>query len=208
MANIYYVFRIRDSSITSGENRKTGLSPSWVFLKRLTDGTTITPPAISEIASGQYKFVFDAEANGECSGQIDAGSTLSNYSDRFIDWELTRDSSRIQTALSAVGVVNLPTPAPPGYNSAGSGPIAVNQNTGGVDNLRYVNFQGQGVAGATILIYQSTDWPGNPANVVATATTGPDGRWTAPAYVTSGTYVAVFTKVGADGPNVSAPFTV
>jgi hypothetical protein len=38
--------------------------------------------------------------------------------------------------------------------------------------------------------------------------TGPDGRWLAPAFVQSGTYVVVFTKLGVDGPDVSAAFTV
>jgi hypothetical protein len=109
--------------------------------------------------------------------------------------------------------VTLPSPPPSGYGStagsgSGSGPIAVNQNTGGTDNLRYVDSSGNGVASACILIYLATDWPGNPGNVQANATTGPDGRWLSPAYVNHGTYVAVFVKIGADGPDVSGPFTV
>jgi hypothetical protein len=93
-------------------------------------------------------------------------------------------------------------------NLVGSGPIAINQNTGGTDNLRYVDSSGNGVEGANILIYLATDWPANPDRVQATAITGPDGRWLSPAFVDSGTYVAVFTKIGADGPDVSAPFSV
>ena len=93
-------------------------------------------------------------------------------------------------------------------NLVGSGPIAINQNTGGTDNLRYVDSAGNGVEGANVVIYLATDWPANPDRVQATAITGPDGRWLSPAFVESGTYVAVFTKIGADGPDVSAPFSV
>ena len=90
----------------------------------------------------------------------------------------------------------------------GDGPIAINQNTGGADNLRYVDSSGNGIEGATVLIYLSTDWPSQPSRVQATAITGPDGRWLSPAFVQSGTYVAVFTKLGADGPDVSGAFSV
>jgi hypothetical protein len=93
-------------------------------------------------------------------------------------------------------------------NLIGSGPIAINQDTGGTDNLRYVDTNGNGVEAANVLVYLMTDWPANPDQVQATAVTGPDGRWLAPAYVDSGTYVAVFTKIGADGPDVSSPFSV
>jgi hypothetical protein len=100
----------------------------------------------------------------------------------------------------------------PSVNAAnvntGEGPIAINQNTGGTDNLRYVDSNGNGVEGASVLIYRSTDWPSQPNCVQATAITGPDGRWLSPAFVQSGTYVAVFTKLGADGPDVSPPFSV
>lgn len=89
-----------------------------------------------------------------------------------------------------------------------SGPIPINQDTGGTDNLRYVDESGNGVGDANILVYLATDWPANPSAVQATAMTGPDGRWLAPAFVQSGTYVAVFTKLGVDGPDVSAAFTV
>jgi hypothetical protein len=90
----------------------------------------------------------------------------------------------------------------------GDGPNPINQNTGGTDNLRYVDAAGNGIEGANVLIYVSTDWPSQPSRVQATAITGPDGRWLSPAFVQSGTYVAVFTKPGADGPDVSPAFSV
>ncbi|MGD0771119.1 MAG: hypothetical protein ABSB42_23280 [Tepidisphaeraceae bacterium] len=100
----------------------------------------------------------------------------------------------------------------PSVNAAnvgnGDGPIPINQNTGGADNLRYVDSTGNGIEGANVLIYLSTDWPSQPSRVQATAITGSDGRWLSPAFVQSGTYVAVFAKLGADGPDVSAAFSV
>jgi hypothetical protein len=109
------------------------------------------------------------------------------------------------TAVSLSG--GLPSVAAGNVN-AGSGPVAINQNTGGTDNLRYVDSGGNGIEGATVLIYLATNWPAKPDQVEATAMTGSDGRWLAPAYVQSGTYVAVFAKIGADGPDVSPPFSV
>lgn len=99
----------------------------------------------------------------------------------------------------------------PNVSSGGgvtTGPIPINQDTGGTDNLRYVDGSGNGVGDANIFVYLATDWPANPSAVQATAMTGADGRWLAPAFVQSGTYVAVFTKLGADGPDVSSAFTV
>ena len=224
MAAINYLIAVRDSSVPTGDNRKTGLSPTWIFLKTLATSSAVSTPTISEIGYGQYAFAFDAETNGECAGQIDAGSALTIGSDRYIDILLTRDSSRIQSAINASGIaaantqeflgqaVRLDSTGLPLVNAAtvaaGAGPIAINQNTGGSDNLRYVNADGSPVAGAAIVIYLATDWPANPQNIVARATTGSDGRWLAPAFVASGTYVAVFTRPGADGPDVSAPFSV
>ena len=82
------------------------------------------------------------------------------------------------------------------------------RNTGGTDNLRYVDTLGNGIAGTSVMIFNATDWPGNPSRIQATATTGPDGRWLFPAFVGHGTYIAVFAKLGSDGPNASAAFTV
>ncbi len=209
MAAMWFVFEVRDSTVASGDNRKAGLTPSFVMLKKLSDLSSVTPPVISELGDGLYSFSFDAETSGECVCQIDAGVSLASGSDRYISRLLSRDSTRIQSGISASGAVTLPQPPPSGYgSSAGSGPTAINHNTGGTDNLRYVERSGAGIGGASVLIYQAGDWPANPSRVQAVATTGPNGRWVAPAFVSAGTYVAVFTIIGADGPDVSAPFTV
>jgi hypothetical protein len=70
--------------------------PTWVFLKKLSDGSAITPqPLITEVGAGQYKWSYDAMLLGEASGQIDAGATVPNPVDRFIDVILTLDNTYI-----------------------------------------------------------------------------------------------------------------
>ena len=101
MASITYVFTVRDSSVTTGENRKTGLTPTFSQFKKLSDNTSVSAPAITEIGLGAYKFSYDSEATGETAWQIDAGNTLANYSDRYIDGLCTIDSSRISANLDA-----------------------------------------------------------------------------------------------------------
>ena len=106
MAAITQTFTVRNGASSPPGARLTGLTPTWVFLKRLSDNGDITsPPTISEIAQGQYKFAYDAEANGEAAGQIDAGATVTNASDRYVDVLLTRDSTRIQAGISSSGQV-------------------------------------------------------------------------------------------------------
>lgn len=87
MANTQYIFSVRDSTISTGDNRKTGLTPKWVFMQTLA-GITIgsgSYPVIAEASGGQYKFGWDADNNSEITAQIDAGSGLVNGTDRFID---------------------------------------------------------------------------------------------------------------------------
>lgn len=79
MASNNYIFSIRSAGV-----RKTGLSPTWVFFKSLIDGSNVSQPSITEIAQGQYKFVYDP-SSVPASGQIDAGSGVPDPGDRYID---------------------------------------------------------------------------------------------------------------------------
>lgn len=127
MSDIISVFTVRDMSSTPGGERKTGLTPTWVFLKKLSDNTDITPqPAVTEISGGQYKFTYDAEAHGEAAGQVDAGAAVPNPADRYVDVLLTRDSSRLQNALSAAGARLDLSQAVPTTNTAQSVGDALN----------------------------------------------------------------------------------
>src|SRR5437588_8206753 len=111
---ITYVLTIRNTESSPHGARLTGLvfgglgaSPGWVFFKRLSDNADLPPPAIAEIAQGQYKFAYDAEVGGEAAGQIDAGPALASHLDRYIDIYLIRDSSRVQSGIDASGHVTL-----------------------------------------------------------------------------------------------------
>lgn len=82
----------------------------------------------------------------------------------------------------------------------GSGNTAVDHNTGGTDNLRFVDNSGNGIDNAEIKVYLKTDYDaGNrgSAYVKARSGTQTDGRWPYPVYLDTGqTYTFVFFKQG------------
>jgi hypothetical protein len=87
MTALTYVFTVRDS--TQNGLRVTGLAPIFSTFALLSTNAAVTNPAITEIGNGAYKFSYDAAANGEVAWQVDAGSTLSYPSDRYIDGTCT-----------------------------------------------------------------------------------------------------------------------
>jgi len=161
-----------------------------------------TPGNIACSADGYVTFTAsgnDTAAAGQLRIEVPAGNNT--WLPVWDDWMVLAPSA-YDSLVSGTGTGLLATTA------AGTGPIAINHNTGGTDNLRYIDSAGNGIAAANVLIYLATDWPNNPGNIQAASTTAADGRWTVPCMVTHGTYVAVFSKVGLDGPDVSASFTV
>jgi hypothetical protein len=114
MAALWYVFQARDNSATGLGARLTGLSPTWVFLKKLADNSDVTPqPAVVEVAQGVYKYSFDAELNGDCVGQLNLlgggnpNNVALNPGDQYVDQPLTRESSRLLSGISSSGQVAL-----------------------------------------------------------------------------------------------------
>lgn len=86
----------------------------------------------------------------------------------------------------------------------GTGAIAVNHDTGGVDELRYAKDDGTGVPG-TVTAFLTTDYDaGNrTAEYVKGSTTlDDDGRWTASLNLATGSYVLVFLSEGYYGPDL------
>lgn len=82
--------------------------------------------------------------------------------------------------------------------STGAGNTPVNHDTGGTDNLR-IEVMGAGVDAATIRAYLYSDWTANAttATLLGSSTTGPDGRWLDPIYLTSSnSYAIVVDKPG------------
>ena len=87
-----------------------------------------------------------------------------------------------------------------------SGLPGINHDTGGADTLRYVDSGDNGIDNAFILAYLKTDYDlGNTSSsyIKGSAKTLPDGRWFAPIYVVSGTYILVFTKTSEFGPDTA-----
>lgn len=131
------VIACRDSTVASGDNRKTGLSPAFTLFANSSTGAAITPqPAITEIGEGQYRFQYDPET-AEITYQIDFGNTLSNGNDRYIDGVVLRDSSRIQAAIASGGA--LAAAVQVGSYAAGEAPDALVWSkvleTGGTANI-------------------------------------------------------------------------
>lgn len=54
----------------------TGLHPAFSSLKKLSDGTTITFPTITEVGGGWYKFTSVVPINERWVGTIDAGVSV------------------------------------------------------------------------------------------------------------------------------------
>lgn len=104
---INYVVYARDNTVAINvDGRKVGLTPTFVAFKRLDTLAALTPPAITEVGLGQYKFAYDPESTPgtviEVSYQIDFGGTLSAASDRYQDGVCALDSSRVRVNLDAV----------------------------------------------------------------------------------------------------------
>lgn len=99
-------YSVRDSTNTTTDNRKGGLTPTVSNGKTLAASpatvlaSTVT---IVEIGSGDYIALYDAEANLDASFPIDWGSVLANPNDRYGTLVLTRDSGRVLGSLSATG---------------------------------------------------------------------------------------------------------
>lgn len=102
MALVYYPFEGRDSTITTGDNRKTSLTVTVVAIKTLTasPATVSTGQAtIVEVGLGAYEVAYDPEANGDAVIALDLSATLSNPSDRYVNIATTREPGRTNTAL-------------------------------------------------------------------------------------------------------------
>lgn len=102
---------ITDSTVSSGNNAKTGLTPSVLAGYAMTsDAAAVVSgeyPTVKEGGNGLYYFLYDPEASGEAAFQIDAGDSLSMPADRFFSVVFTRDSSRIAGGINGSGTVSL-----------------------------------------------------------------------------------------------------
>ena len=81
--------------------------------------------------------------------------------------------------------------------------MAMDEHTGGLDNLQYVTEGGTPVEGARIRVYVKLDWDTKAlSNAIGTTVTKADGGWSEPVFVTPGqTYTVVYNKTYAFGPD-------
>lgn len=164
-----------------------------------TDQLQIRLAAMIEADGADWRF--DANAlelapGGDCGDATAANQTtiINHLTDiKGATWSSTTDSlEAIANAISALDV------------GAGNGDTLVTHNTGGTDELRVVDGNGNGIQDCAIVAYVKSAYDSNPltATVQATATTAADGRWESPYMMldTGTTYTLYIYKPGVYGP--------
>jgi hypothetical protein len=133
--------------------------------------TAGTPAGV--LAAGSYAVVFRRHLDGTAANDLPIGSGAS------------------PTTSSGIGPYAL-------NHNGGTGAAGASDTIAGVptatDCLRVVDFQGNGIDGATLRLYAAAD--NVFSTVLGAATTGPDGRWLAPIYCSSGSYQLVTRATG------------
>lgn len=81
--------------------------------------------------------------------------------------------------------------------------VMVNHDTNIPDSLRYIKQNGEPVSGATIVVYNKSEFQADQfTNPIGTSVTMPDGRWATPIPVQAGdTYTVKFHLAGVAGPD-------
>lgn len=93
--------------------------------------------------------------------------------------------------------------------SPGVGGIAVNQNTGGTNNLQVTTSGNVGIPNVIIRAYLTSDYTANPQvlTIRGQAVTDVNGDWQAPMYLVAGSYYFAFSGAGYQA-NAVGPVTV
>jgi len=107
------------------------------------------------------------------------------------------------TAINATATLRDATPIR-AEELYGAGPIAVDHNYGGPDELSYQTIQGAGIVGAIILAYITSEYDNGQHEasfVVGRTTTGASGRWVTPLMLSPGNYTLIYYLTGLYGPD-------
>lgn len=80
---------------------KTGLTPTFSSFKKVSDGSNVTPPAISEVGGGWYKTA-DYTAPEDIVGVVDGGAALTADADRYVPFDATADDNGLEQTLDAL----------------------------------------------------------------------------------------------------------
>ena len=81
--------------------------------------------------------------------------------------------------------------------------IALTENSGGQNNLKYVTSGGSPISGASVRVYKKIDYDtAQLTQVIGTTITNANGGWTNPIFVVPGeTYAIVYNKTNEYGPD-------
>ncbi len=76
---------------------KTGLTATWEYLKKVSDGSNYTPqPSFTEIGGGWYKFSLSPAE--DLAGSIDGGGALADI-DRYVPADMTPYDSLLDSII-------------------------------------------------------------------------------------------------------------
>jgi len=104
MAAIVYTFVVRDGGDPTAA---TGLTPTFTQYMDVETLGALTPPAITEVGSGHYKFSVNWDTAPESTAPtdhiamvIDAGAGLTDLSERYITGRINRTDDFAATLLT------------------------------------------------------------------------------------------------------------
>lgn len=153
------------------------------------NGSLITPAIAIPVGAGITHTVFVSRSIPLETSDIVTVGVIGTGSDTSVN---------VTTSLRDVTPVEL-------SQIPGLGNIVVDHNYGGSNVLSYETSGSVGISGATILIYNSTDYDaGNNGSqfVVARSSTNSLGHWVTPVLLFPGSYTLIYFKPGAFGPDV------
>lgn len=135
---------------------------------------------------------------GATTEQIDAALTASHGAGTWV----APTTAQIDSALTAAhGAGPWTGPSSP----VGTGDTAVDHNTGGADNLRYLSPTGTPIDNGSIVAYLTAEYDAkNYTNPIGATTSRSDGRFSAPLMLDAGvSYTIMFYKQGFFMPTVA-----
>jgi hypothetical protein len=193
---------MRDSTTGQG---KTGLAFGAVTAAWVRDNGTTQSITLAAGSPG------DAYSSGKWA-EVNAASNPGDYELHVPD-TVVAAGQRAKISLKAAGAIDkkidiklVAFDVQNGVNlglsgaGGGAGDTAVNHNTGGTDNLRYVTSLGAGIDNANVRAYLKADFDAGNFVQRGQATTDVNGRWVAPMFLNTGnTYTFIFEKPGNFG---------
>jgi hypothetical protein len=141
--------------------------------------------------AGNYSWSVYLRAGGTAAvGDVPIGN-----GDGYWDGTTFGGASKVTDGIT---VADLPSPAPSGYGPIGTGSATVNQDYPTAGNLTFQTSGGQGIGGAQVFAYLSSEFAAdaNAAAIRGQTLTLASGAWANDMMLDPGTYVFVFKASG------------